>query len=649
MPIFPHQLSGSASLIDDMNGTGQGTGITAINAEALARYQQASQALSQANLQQQQAQQQQLLASLPALMAGTNLRNSARSTSRRFHEHSYKQMRQQGSSAHQQSLFGHQLLSPQQSQQAFSNTAMLSAAMGYLQPASVFSPSTQSFSKSQGASTHLNRPPILERRSSWDGSAASDETRQNYRGTSAISEAGVGAAPPDVGTTTAPTSPAMHSGQLPAFAGHAMYSTEASSIASPTLSTVSIATAPAGSFHQYAPNSVQDRQGRDQRNQWQSSYTSSSTYLNSPSHASGDDQRSSKSPGGYGYGSAPLATGTSLPMQTYPTGLPMGKLPAAGGRSVPYAARPSEMAAVPIGSALSTTSTSTSLLASPASGAPHASFEERDPVVDDGEIPSPSSIRFGNFDAAFYSSEPTDMAGLGLFDTSSTSSDTSPLSLSGTPSFDDSIIPEEVELPPPVRLPPQQLATFTASMRAAQRFRPQLADIPASPAAKHGPGPDVSSRRPSLQSNRRRSAGDEAGLGLGDVTFFGKIPVSKNEDEREKAMAALLKESSKDYKPSSLPSSSATSQVNSAHIEEGSTTGSVASSAFTNDTSAISAPRKAPSSPTLLTTTVVTASPSSKAALFTDSGNMQAAGRSGPSYAALAASRLTVSRKRTGA
>lgn len=570
LPIFPssHQLQGTSPLTgDNINGI-QNNGLSALNAETLARYQQASQALSQANLQQQQAQQQQLLANLPALLAATNLSRSTRSTPRRFHEHSYKQLRQSGNGGvhgqqqqqGQQNIFGQQLLSPQQAQQVFANNQSFSQSIGH-----GVHPSKQAFSRSQNvaANNHLSRPPILERRSSWDGSAASDETRQQSyrRGSASVSEAGPGAsttspsdglgnAPIDMGTTTAPTSPAMHNGTLPAFASHATYQPPPSTIASPTLSTVSVATAPAGSFNQYAPNQGRDRQNRNQRNQWPSS---SSYNPRSPSQTSGIGGQHGKASRYYGsQDDGQFVTGTSIPMQSFPTTLPLATDFNAGALPMDYAARndlgPSNS------SALSTTSTSASLAASPLVNVEAmAGSEERDPIVDDGTIPSPSSIRFGNFDAAFYSSEPSDMAGLGLFDASS-STDGSPLSLSGGPAFDDSIIPEEVELPPPVRLPSQQPANFAASMRAAQRFRPQLADIPASPAAKHVPSPlnkpdleeSTSSRRPSLQSNRRKSAGDEVGLGLGDVTFFGKIPVSKNEGEREKAMAALLKETGRE-------------------------------------------------------------------------------------------------------
>lgn len=645
--MFPHQLQG-VPLIEDINGTSQGNnGLTAISAETLARYQQASQALSQANLQQQQAQQQQLLANLPALLAASTLRNSTRSTSRRFHEHSYKQMRQQqGNAAMQQqhqNVFGQQLLSPQQAQHAFQNNALFSHSVNQLHPSSSSaSPSSHSFSRSQNAAGHLARPPILERRSSWDGSAASDETRQNFRGSSSVSEAGVGPAPPDMGTTTAPTSPATHNAQLPAFATHVTYPAGPSSIASPTLSTVSVATAPAGSFAQYGTSQNSGRQGRETRSQWPPS-SSSASFARSSSHTSRNDLQYARSPGRYGQYDLPLASGTSIPMQAFPTGLPMGHLPVAETTPVDYAARAAELLTKG-GSALSTTSASTSVLASPTFNVSGASLEERDPVLDDDTIPSPSSIRFGNFDAAFYSSEPTDMAGLGLYDAAS-STDGSPLSLSGTPSFDDSIIPEEVALPPPVRLPSQQLASFAASMRAAQRFRPQLADIPASPAAKHVAGPDASSRRPSLQSNRRRSAGDEAGLGLGDVTFFGKIPVSKNEGEREKAMASLLKESGKDFKPTSVPSSSTTSQGDACSDTKFGALAVASTASTTKPTSSMSTENH-PTSPPVIP--VSHEGSSSSASTLTPAESKESVPtKVGPSYAALAASRSSGKIKRT--
>lgn len=655
--MFSHQQQGgTSSLTDDLNNV-QSNGLTSINAEALARYQQASQALSQANLQQQQAQQQQLLASLPALLAATTMRNTSRSTPRRFHEHSYKQLRQhQGTGNMQQqqtNVFGQQLLSPQQAQQLFQNSHVFQSS-----GQSQYAAANDAFSRSPGAAGsggHHMRPPILERRSSWDGSAASDETRHqahNRRGSStkATGSNPTGAhstsatAPIDTGTTTAPTSPAMHNGNLPAFASHGMYQRPPSTIASPTLSTVSIATAPAGSFNQYGTSQGADRQMRDHRNQWP--HSSTFAQGRSSSHVSRQDGQQAKGPRHHRDEGSPIATGSSIPMQDYPTGLPMGQLPVAAGMPFGYRAQAEQGVD---SSALSTTSTSVSVLGSPSVNMPiSSSFDDRDPVIEDDSMPSPSSIRFGNFDAAFYSSEPTEMAGLGLFDASS-SSDGSPLSFDGTPSFDDSTIPEEVALPPPVRLPPQQPANFAASMRAAQRFRPQLADIPASPAAKHVPSPmgqgDVegsSSRRPSLQSNRRRSAGDEVGLGLGDVTFFGKIPVSKNEDEREKAMAALLKESGKDFKPSSLPSSSATSQSDSAHPEKSSTTVSIASSVPTNDSSAVSAPRVGPGKSPVVAGSSDVHSPSGKSAeVFT---SPTPAG-TGPSYATLAGSRSTTTRK----
>jgi len=77
--VFAHQQFQGTSLLEDLSNQASNGGLSAINAETLARYQQVSQALSQANLQQQQAQQQQaLLANLPALLAATNLRNAGK-------------------------------------------------------------------------------------------------------------------------------------------------------------------------------------------------------------------------------------------------------------------------------------------------------------------------------------------------------------------------------------------------------------------------------------------------------------------------------------------------------------------------------------------------------------------------------------------
>lgn len=557
---MPNQLQGNP-LGDEL--AGQATGLSAANIEALARYQQASQALSQANLQQQQAQQQQLVANIPALLASTGARNSRSAAGpRRFHEHSYRPNRQQQTGFYtaqqqqqhqqhqhhhhqqhqqQQSLLAQQLYASQQQQQIFQNQLSVMTAQMLHPDSNTLSPRS-----ADPANSGTTRGPRLDRRSSWDGSAASDDNRQPFRNSSSASEAAVG----DLGTTTAPTSPAMHNGNLPAFASRSSYQNGPASAASPTLSTMSISTAPAGSYGQYGGGFTADRQSRGTRG--------NASYGRSPSQASGSNgyvrppRHSRDDVGG-------LSVGMSLPMQPFPTSFPPGQQPGlelAGLQLGSQQARGNRH--ISNSSAVSLTSADASLANSPLVSVPVSipCNDDRDPVIQSDSsspIPSPSSIRFGNFDAALYSSEPAEMAGLGLFETISSSESSPSGMMEAAARLEMASIPDDLPLPPPIRLPPQPSANFVVAVKNAQRFKPQLADIPASPAVK-GPMPNTRAdagslgRRPSLQNGRRRSAGDEAALGLRDVTFFGNIPVNKSPNEREKAMAALLKENSRDTK-----------------------------------------------------------------------------------------------------
>lgn len=181
-------------------------------------------------------------------------------------------------------------------------------------------------------------------------------------------------------------------------------------------------------------------------------------------------------------------------------------------------------------------------------------------------LPLKGPIRFGNFDASFYDSEPVELGSLGLY--GGIPGEDSP-AVAGSPSLigqtataavgiaTDSAVPDDLPQLPPARV----LSLSSSTHRAGSKFRPQLADIPASPAGKRsvqnsplaGGAGNAHLRRPS--HNRRRSEGDEKALKLEDISFFGKIPVNKDEREREKALAALLKEGGKDLKPPGAPSS----------------------------------------------------------------------------------------------
>lgn len=182
-------------------------------------------------------------------------------------------------------------------------------------------------------------------------------------------------------------------------------------------------------------------------------------------------------------------------------------------------------------------------------------------------LPLEGSIRFGNFDASFYDSEPVELGSLGLYggipgeDSPAVADSPSMIGQAVTAAggtATDSAIPDDLPQLPPARV----LSLSSGTHRAGSKFRPQLSDIPASPAGKRsvqnsplagGGAGHAHLRRPS--HNRRRSEGDERALKLEDISFFGKIPVNRDEREREKALAALLKEGGKDFKPPGAPSS----------------------------------------------------------------------------------------------
>ena len=155
----------------------------------------------------------------------------------------------------------------------------------------------------------------------------------------------------------------------------------------------------------------------------------------------------------------------------------------------------------------------------------------------------------------------------------------------GTSSLvDEAAIPDDLPQLPPAR----PLAVSMNAARVAARFKPELADIPASPGLQRSipgsPGPAaMGSRRPS--HTRRKSAGDEKSLGLEDITFFGNIPVQRNQAEREKAMAALLRESSKDFRISENGQSVHGSQAGSRRGPQ--RTGSTSSGSTENESSSV--------------------------------------------------------------
>lgn len=616
-------------------------------AEALARYQQASQALSQANLQQQQAQQvavqqqqqqqQQILANLHASIAATSgmrggFRQSAGPGPRRFHEHGYRNNFRQGQTGQYAAQMYGQPQSP-----------TLPDSAHLLHPSSHHAGLGRSTTGSNGQGG-LQRPPLLDRRSSWDGSNADRDLRQSYRGSSSVSEAGVS----DIGTATAPTSPTMVNGPLPAFArGGQQFGQPQSSSAqsqggfSPSMS--------AG-----AAFGNGDRQGREQRSAGQAAYGRSQSHFsgyngrgqpNRPPRVQRSHQQQQQQEEGM------YSPTTGFPLAAFPSALNYAALNTPQGQQLlllqqqlaqqhglqmplplPFPVSPvSGHQYQPLPQSFGpprhqhTRSASVSTVSHPASEAGDFRSPSNGPRMHQMSPPQPvplmppqalagealqvdgssvraqspqpnGPIRFGNFDAAFYSSEPKDMASLGLYegvpgiDSPQVISGSSSVSCGTSALLDEASIPDDLPQLPPAR----PLAVSMNAARAAARFKPELADIPASPAPQGSlagmPGGGLGSRRPS--HTRRRSAGDEKSLGLEDITFFGNIPVQRNQAEREKAMAALLKESSRDFRISESRGGGGTSVHGSSQAESSPRkalprTGSTSSGSTENETSSV--------------------------------------------------------------
>ena len=478
-----------------------------LSAEALECFQQASQALSRANLQHQQQQvqavqnQQQLLASLPALLGATNLRNY-RPPPRRLNDATYRNYRQPPHHHLQQ----HQYLQAQQKNLVSPSTS--TSASNHLLPSSAghLSRSTNSYSG--------HSAPMLERRSSWDGAQATPDSGQQYLGSSSVSEAGAG----ELGPATAPTSPGLNGVIIPTFPRASAPSSASSIIStpSPTLT----------AFNGYTA-SGENRPMRGQRGY-------GTRYEHSQAQASGTGARGRP----YRQRDDDFARSQA---SAFPSPIPLGLeavLPKHG-REQPQLA---PVHASPIAEASSN---------------PHQSPHERGTHTlqqseDQEDVPLASSIRFGNFDAAYYSSEPAEMAGLGLFDGIPGADAPDPSKPARKPE-ESPPAPDEAPQIPPVSVVPARSQNAALPISTPHN-RSELADISASPAKRNTPASPNMSRQPSTP-NRRRSAGDEADLGLDDVTFFGDVPVNHNEGQRKQAMAALLKESCKDFKVSSLASS----------------------------------------------------------------------------------------------
>lgn len=554
IPIYSHQLQpnplgeqqqqtegdGVAQLQQIQNGIHQQ--LHATNAEAFARFQQASQALSQANLQQHQAiaagqqhhtqQQQQFLANLPALLAASTLRNQRpNQPPRRFQQqqqdNAYSRNFRQPQHLYQQQQYQH-------AQQANSNSI---GSPTQLSPHAFLHPSTPNMSHMRGHSSQSsfsrsvngyranNAAPTLERRSSWDGGQANTEERAAYAGASSISEAGGQSLP--TGPATAPTSPATIGGMLPTFPRHGP-SSSASPASTPS---PSVAT-----FQAYQNDmNRQQRAGPADRYQ---GYNRQPNYNQQPGQQRGRQNRQRDA---YPSPGVPLE---ALPGPEVSSSSPANPLPVPNGDLQQHAADASVPEPVTKAGDLPSTA-----------HAERALETDESALETDGAL-DPQNIRFGTFDAAFYSSEPAEMAGLGLFD--------------GIPAFDSPAVslpdqasdlglpaPDELSLPAPLQsassAPLPNLRRLGSNNRIATlRYRPGLADIPASPAKRSTPvSPDLS-KRPSMH-NRRKSAGDEAELALGDITFFGNVPVDKDENARIQAMNALLKEGTKASSLSGTP------------------------------------------------------------------------------------------------
>ena len=501
--------------------------------EAFARYQQASQALSQANLQQQQQQvqaaqdhQQQLMATLPALLAATTLRGHK--PPRRFNDNTYRYYRQQHHPIHQNQY--------QQVQQSNLASPSISVSNHLLYPHS-------GNVLSNSATGYNGQSATLERRSSWDGAQTTTVLRQRYVGSSSMSEAGAGELGGATGVATAPTSPILNGGNLSLFTQQAVPS---------TTSSMSTASSPTTSTYNTHIVNGDPRLPRDKRVQGTGHERSPIAGPRGRLLRQRDDQvvRGTFSQ----YQPSSTVSRQSLPITV------------SSGRAA------KQQGSVPNSAAATSFQQTSQLMSSP--GGSYVKFGSRDDKPglsqhingeDEENFLVAGTIRFGNFDAAFYSSEPAEMAGLGLFN-----------GIPGAESPFQSSLPSNLEpsVSMPDELPPSPRLSFkspgappAATPDPALSFQHGMINKSASVAKS-------SLSRPPMH-NRRKSAGDEVELSLKDVTFFGNVPVDKDERVRKQAMAALLKESGKDFgKPESPP----------IHIKARRTS---ASSSNTNDSSSL--------------------------------------------------------------
>lgn len=538
LPLYSHNLQ-ATPLADDAPSS--------LNEQERAGL--GSQVLSQANLQQLQYQQhlqvsqmqmsqQQILASLPALLASTPMRNM-RGPQKRFHEHQYRPPRQ---SAHGHPTSLHHLSSAQSH---------------FLHPMS-----SHPLAKSTGSNGLRQAvPPQLERRSSWDAGEARNGINGLYRGTSSVSEAG------GAEIATAPTSPSMVGGMLPAFS-------------------------PMPSVHQQV----------QQNDAVLSSLTSNISGVHNidPSVFAGlervaRDQRRMGNSGGSGVSSRVPSRGSSV---SNFRGRPSGR--ADGAQTIAEQAEfdvpvPSATTTIQIGGdqQASTSSNSESvqqvLSERPSSdGDAESRPAEVTLVTAPALLPQAGSIRFGNFDAAFYSSEPTELAGLGVFESDLVSE-------YATSPFTDAVsvalsVPEDLTLPSP-RLPAHALTSSGVSKRG-QKMPSPATDMQTKDSQKEATAlPFLDSRRPSLHS-RRRSAGDEAALDLRDVTFFGNIPVhNSSKTEGNGVVIALSKEGiPRDSRAESTSSSTTTADSSSLQALRNAIPLSFSSSASTTSLSISTSP-----------------------------------------------------------
>lgn len=476
------------------------------------------QSLSQANLLQLQYQQQlqaganlaavqsqqQLLANLPALLAANNLRSS-RPPTKRFPDQSHRPPR-----------YSH---SP-------------NGTSAYLQPGpphiSYPSMATGSLSRNTIAE-HGGAMPQLERRSSWDSmnvSMAND--RRQYRSSSSRSDIGQ----MELTTMTAPTSPNMNGSFLPTFSvRNTPYSH------SPIESAGSAS--PANNSSLYSAESASasvlaglERVARDQMRM--GSYGGPHRTTNKMNMASSRGRFTRPSQ------DRPQAAASAMPVPYPSESAELAFEELARLRKEAEAAS-SESTKAEVGSEATRSDNPSTQQTEPTSSSPSRVSTSTQEEIKDIQ---PGSIRFGNFDATFYSAEPSEMTSLGLYETDSVTD-----SVMGSPAL-SSIAPSDkaaidnISLSSP-RLPSTPMA---ASLPKPDTIRDSLKrgyrlDLPSGNRYPPIPETDKEVSTPTVRA-RRHSAGDEAGLGMKDVTFFGNIPVTSTNGGDTSALTSAITDSS---------------------------------------------------------------------------------------------------------